>query len=155
MALNNATVRFYTITDAPNKLYKELGTEDKTCSCYIKEPCVVEAPIIIVDYNAKLLHSNYAFIPELNNRYYFIQDRIVEPGKRIELQLKVDVLMTYWTEIHNQDMILERVGDRNFEDSYIQDSLNIPKQYTESFILEFNWDFNDSAANAPIYILAK
>lgn len=154
MALNNTTVDFYVSGYAPNKLYKELNAPIKTCSCYVKEPCVVEAPIIVINYDQDLKVANYAYIPEFN-RYYFIQDRTLSPGSKIELQLKVDVLMTYWADIRNLEIILERVGDRNLEDSYIQDSLNVPKQYTESFILEFPWDFNGSASDAPIYILAK
>ena len=156
MAQNNATVNFYVSDDAPNKIIKQAIDEApvKSCSCYIKEPCVVEAPTIIVDYDPDLNTVNYAYIPELY-RYYFIQDRVLGPGGKIELQLKVDVLTTYWPEIRNSDVILERVGDRNLEDSYIQDSLNVAKQYTESFILEFPWDFNSSAADAPVYILAK
>lgn len=156
MAQNNTTVNFYVSSDAPNKMKKQVMDEApvKSCSCYIKEPCVVEAPTIIVDYDPDLNVVNYAYIPELY-RYYFIQDRVLGPGEKIELQLKVDVLTTYWPDIRNLEVILERVGDRNLEDSYIQDSLNVAKQYTESFILPFTYDFNSSAEHAPIYILAK
>lgn len=51
-------------------------------------------PQIIVDYNATYLSANYLYL-DLYGKYYFIEDKIAEIGKRIILICSIDPLMSF------------------------------------------------------------
>ena len=60
----------------------------------------LENPTFVVDYNPVYLNYNYLAC-QLFNRYYYIVDKIIEPGKKIELVCEVDPLMSFKGEFLN------------------------------------------------------
>lgn len=159
MANNNLKITLYSCTAQPNKLDKfDFLTERAVKNGYMKDANSISSPTLVLNYTADALETNYVYIEEFH-RYYFVKDKIVEPGKRIELQLAVDVLMSFYGAIRNLQIYVERTGDANIQDTYIQDNLYVPKQYTESFIFEFPYNFNrdsgESLGGKGVYLLMK
>lgn len=76
-------------------------------ACTIKGDMSVETPVFEINYNAEFILSNYAYIPEWG-KYYFIADRRVLTGKRMELVLKEDYLYTFATGILKADALITR-----------------------------------------------
>lgn len=64
-------------------------------------------PLVVLAYNTAYLGANYAYIPELA-RYYYINDMVLSPGSQIVLQLAVDVLKTWDTQIRACEGVVVR-----------------------------------------------
>jgi hypothetical protein len=90
----------------------------KECTFDFKDASSVIKPVIVVS-SSKALAANYAYI-DLLNRYYFIEDAILNSDGRIELHLTVDVLQTYSEQIKNLTTLVER-QEKNYS-NYIIDS---------------------------------
>ncbi len=56
------------------------------------------APVLTFDYNTAFLLANYAYISEFG-RYYFIKNIITDTAKRVHLELSVDPLMSFASQI--------------------------------------------------------
>lgn len=70
------------------------------------------APVLTFDYNTAFLLANYAHIPEYD-RYYYIKNNITDTAKRVHLELSVDPLMSFASQIRQctaQIIRLEDVG---------------------------------------------
>lgn len=67
----------------------------------------VENPTFIVDYNPLYIDYNYLFCDTFK-RYYYITDKIVEPGKKIELICSVDPLMSFKSQFLNSTACITR-----------------------------------------------
>lgn len=84
---------------------------------------VIEITPTTTSTAAKILkEANYCYIDVLG-RYYYIENMQVQSGNRIRLSLKVDVLMTWKTEILalNQG-IVERNGEASNSNLFLDDS---------------------------------
>lgn len=57
------------------------------------------APTFILDYKEDYLTANYLYCPVFGGRYYYIEDREIEIGKKIVLHCKVDPLMSWKTDL--------------------------------------------------------
>lgn len=71
------------------------------------EGVTVENPTFIVDYNPLYIDYNYLFCDTFK-RYYYITDKIVEPGKKIELICSVDPLMSFRRQFLNSTACITR-----------------------------------------------
>lgn len=70
------------------------------------------SPVLTFDYNTAFLLANYAYISEYN-RYYYIKNIITDTAKRVHLELSVDPLMSFASQIRQctaQIIRLEDVG---------------------------------------------
>lgn len=70
------------------------------------------SPVLTFDYNTAFLLGNYAYISEFG-RYYFIKNIITDTAKRVHLELSVDPLMSFASQIRQctaQIIRLEDVG---------------------------------------------
>lgn len=89
------TVSLGTCTDDPRKVSKNfLANSNPVCEIY--GDCSVHNPHLLLAYENGMENYNYASI---FGRHYWIQDIILKPGKRCELVLKEDVLMSHAGEI--------------------------------------------------------
>lgn len=69
-------------------------------------------PVLTFDYNTAFLLANYAYISEYG-RYYYINNIITDTAKRVHLELSVDPLMSFASQIRSctaQIIRLEDVG---------------------------------------------
>lgn len=53
------------------------------------------APTFILDYKESYLTANYLYCSTFGGRYYYVEDREIEIGKKIVLHCKVDPLYTW------------------------------------------------------------
>ena len=123
------------------KLYKNLSDKnvvDKSItqlgsdlSGTIREDCSVIDPVIkIEDYTGfNLTEANYAYIPDFG-RYYFINNIVCLSDKIYELNMHVDVLMTYKEGIRSNTAVISR--QENNYNLYLQDG--VFKTYSQPHI---------------------
>ena len=79
---------------------------------------------------------NYTYIPDFN-RYYYIEEYRSLGHNILELQLKVDVLMSYKTDILNTTVILERTSMPSNAILDINDGSMVSKEGMKDEIYEF------------------
>lgn len=90
--------------------------------CAAKEPCSIMTPTIQVSRTTfNQWHSaNYAYL-DIFKRYYYIDDMVVQNGGIVEVQLTVDVLMSYKNQISGISTVVAR--QENINNKYIPDNL--------------------------------
>lgn len=93
-------------------------------NCNIKAPSSVIHPTIEIATTANILKYNYAYIPQFS-RYYWINDMTFDRGLWV-LDLSVDVLATYQTDIGSTSMYILRSSAQH--DGGIMDNLYAIKQ---------------------------
>lgn len=76
----------------------------------LKDNCDILNPNFILNVNNKILNSNYMWVSDLN-RFYYIEN-IELSQQRMFIKTKVDVLMTYKSEILNLNCIIKRQSNR-------------------------------------------
>ena len=83
----------------------------------LKDDCDILNPTFILNVNNKILTSNYMWVSDLN-RFYYIEN--IELSKqRMYIKAKVDVLMSYKSDILNLNCIIKRQS--NLYNSYLND----------------------------------
>lgn len=128
------TIRLYTFEKYENSTKRPTGN-GTTFSCKVKSPSSLETPKVELS-TAYPGNFNYAYIPEWN-RYYFITDCSYDEGLWV-LQLKVDVLATYKTEIGNASLYVIRSSaefDRAVKDEFypVKAQMQYSSQSEEGF----------------------
>lgn len=91
-------ITFYSVTDSPNKLVKDLSHVIGTSRALAPTGQInVLNPLVVVAWDAvngdNIINANYAYIDTFD-RYYFITCGI-DTAKRIVVSGKVDYLMSY------------------------------------------------------------
>lgn len=120
-----ATISLYNISDNPKKLVKNPGNALYTPTTFEPyQPLSDLTGTVLIPYKIKvgndyviLEGANYA---KLNGKYYFITDRVLEPGGKLRLYLKIDVLMTYAEQIKNCPAVNRRSA--NLYNAFIYDN---------------------------------
>ena len=135
-------------------------TEIKTISATAKGEINIISPTLILEYFST--DFNYCYISDFN-RYYFVKSITLLTGQRIQIDLSVDVLMTYKEEIKNLTVNVLRY--ENIEPTFLTDSriplfsdtlqkviefpknifnLEIPSENSKNFLLTVaGGDFNE------------
>lgn len=85
-------------TSSDNRALYKSWNGLKSLTCTIKEPCELSNPIFIVAFDNSAFNANYAYCDNFG-RYYYINERVLVTGGRIELHCHVDVLQTYNSSI--------------------------------------------------------
>lgn len=125
------TASFYTYTGDNRVLEKELGAAIKTLTNTIKpyKPLDDLTGVLTLDYDAALLSANYCHLGTYaneawsNDKYYYVIDRKYDIGQKMELVLKVDVLMTYKSEIMRGSInTLSRTSTSGLQNLYLPDN---------------------------------
>lgn len=101
------TVKLYKCYDSENKLNKTLTDELSLTGNFKNNFSLSNLQLVLSFNNLELFDYNYVYI-ELLHRYYFIDDCMVLSNNRIELSLKIDVLMTYKNDIKNMRVKLDK-----------------------------------------------
>ena len=110
------TVTLYKNTSDKRNLNKSL-TEIKTVSATAKGDINIISPTLIIQYfNTDF---NYCYISELN-RFYYVNSLTLLSGQRLQIDLSVDVLMTYKEEIKNLTVNVLRY--ENIDPTFLTDS---------------------------------
>ena len=155
------TVDFYTITDPPNKLVKNVTSESKLVKNVTSEskltiqnvdifkPSDIMSPRIILGTFTNMMSKNYCYIDKFA-RWYYISNITLTSAQRVMMDLSIDVLHTY------SDDILRCKGTAIRSESegktYIPDSKYPIDQLTKNIdMINFNTPF--SAAAVAGYII--
>lgn len=93
------TIDFYKVNDVKNKINKTLGVPYTISNVFFKSGNVnIVNPFLRLSRD--MTQYNYCFIRELN-RFYFIDDVVIENNGIKNYKLNIDVLMSYKNEIMN------------------------------------------------------
>ena len=93
------TIDFYKVNDVKNKINKTLGVPYTINNVFFKSGNVdIVNPFLRLSRD--MTQYNYCFIRELN-RFYFIDDVVIENNGIKNYKLTIDVLMSYKNEIMN------------------------------------------------------
>ena len=91
-------VYLFDITDDPRNLEKSIpAVLPAPIDAKLQDAIAYENPVILIE--SPIINANYAYIPDLGGRYYYITE-IVQVRKNLaQIHLQVDVLQTYRTAI--------------------------------------------------------
>lgn len=128
-----------------NKNITQIGSAPITAQ--LTYSVTISDPSFVMSYDANLINANYVYVQEWG-RYYFIKDRRMIDGNRIEMSCHIDVLMSFKNEILNSDVIASRsashanpwipddlVGDEGTFETYYRKSNTTPFSSTGSYLL--------------------
>lgn len=109
-------LRFYNNIAEFNRVDKtNYLTEVTSLYGVLKEPVSITEPVISIEYEL-LPHFNYVYIPEFN-RYYFIDDYVIDVNNIYILKLSIDVLMSYKQGILGTSAFITRTEHINYTTS--------------------------------------
>lgn len=110
------TITLYKNFSDKRNLNKNL-TEVKTVSATAKGDINIISPTLIIQYFST--DFNYCYISEFN-RFYYVNSLTLLTGQRLQINLSVDVLMSYKEEIKNLTVNVLRY--ENIEPTFLTDS---------------------------------
>ena len=147
--------KIYKTKSAPNVVTKTLSEVVAFEEVIFKEHTSLLNPTIIINgvSNASsytiedIGTSNYFSIPKVN-RYYFITDITMMSGGRVAITGKVDVLMSFKTDILGSTQLIVRQEKKT--NNYLIDT-DIPLSSKKQVI---EHEFGDSITDSGYYILA-
>lgn len=87
------TIKLFITSDSDNVINKTL-TDVATVTGDFNDSLDINSPVVRIGGLADVGEYNYCFIPELN-RYYFINEYIIERASYFILYLECDLLMSY------------------------------------------------------------
>lgn len=126
------TVKLFNNKSDKRNLIKNI-TEIKTVTATAKGDISVISPVLIFNYT-DMSDINYCYISELN-RYYYINNFTYLTGKRIQLNLAIDVLMTYAEEIKALKVNVLRYS--KIKPTYISDGRIPLYSNTRQYVIDF------------------
>ena len=131
------TLKLYKNKSDKNVVNKTITQSGSDISGTLREDCSIINPVISIQ-GLSDLKVNYAYITEFG-RYYYINN-IVCKGKLFELQMHVDVLMSFGTEILDNTAVISR--QQSMYNLYLQDG--VFKTYADNHyqIKQFPSGFN-------------
>lgn len=147
--------KIYKTKSAPNVVNKTLSEVVTFEEVIFKEDTSLLNPTIIIngvsnasEYTIEDIGtSNYFSIPKVN-RYYFITDITMMRGGRVAITGKVDVLMSFKTDILGSTQLIVRQEKKT--NNYLIDT-DIPLSSKKQVI---EHEFGDSITDSGYYILA-
>ena len=110
------TVTLYKNTSDKRNLNKALS-EIKSVSATAKGEINIISPTLILEYFST--DFNYCYISDFD-RYYFVKSITLLTGHRVQIDLTIDVLMSYKEEIKNLSVNVLRY--ENIEPTFLTDS---------------------------------
>lgn len=117
----------------------------KTVNCTVKEPCELSNPIFVIAFDNLAFNANYCYCPNFG-RYYYVNERVLVTGGRIELHCHVDVLQTYNTSILSIPVTITR--QQNVGINHIPDNLLPLAPAHQTYVASLGGSvFNLSGAN--------
>lgn len=125
-----------------NNIINKSIVEVDTATASIKGAISVEAPVLILAYDASLQDINYLKIPEFSRNYY-ITDMINLTGGRYEIRAKTDVLESFKDDILDLSVITDKRENINGINLYLDDGSFITENREFNRVINFPYGFND------------
>lgn len=138
-----ASATFYQNQSDDRKLDKQLSPlRGGAFSIEFKDSTNIMAPVIRVVNFTNLTSCNYVYIPDFK-RYYFVRSMTVEQ-QYITMQLEVDVLSTYKTQIRQQTAIIKRQESKKKANFYLDDDKYKALEYSRIQCKTFPYGFTEN-----------
>lgn len=109
----------YNNTSDNDEVHKHI-TQISSANCDIFGECSIESPQLLLSMNDNIINANYLYIPKFN-RYYYITNKTIYDGSKVIINARVDVLMSFWNDMKNSDVIATRSSSKY--DVYIPDNM--------------------------------
>ena len=135
-----------------NVVYKTLTNSQNFPECVLKENTSVTTPIIFIQTDTNLSTYNYCHIPEFSRYYYITNISSVRNGLW-QLNLKVDVLMSYKDNFDKFEIIIER-SSTDFS-KYLNDDEIKKLSFTNTILKKFNLQPVSSLYHAAAAVVNK
>ena len=129
------TITLYNNTSPNNKINKVLTNSTQLTGDFREETGLI-SPVFRVE-GMQNRSFNYAYIPDFN-RYYYITGYSSLGHNILELQLKVDVLMSYKTDIYATTGYVERASLNTATQPDVDDGMRISKAGLTDTVIEYN-----------------
>lgn len=129
-----------------NNVVDKAVTTISTVSCALKDPTEMVNPVLRLAVDSVVSGANYCWIEALG-RFYFIREKTQVTAGMVELQLHVDVLMSFKDSIRRSRALVEVTG--NAVNPYIDSEIWTPDVRRTTHVKNFSSGFN----NAPEYVL--
>lgn len=115
MAANPVEAQFYTVTDDPRVIGKDLSTTvGNTVDCLIWDTSTLTEPRLVLKYDADIFGTaNYVHLGAPFNRYYFMSPPGTISGGRMVVPCTVDVRESFKEAIEALEPIVKRREDYN------------------------------------------
>lgn len=117
-------------------------------SCVLKDPTELIDPVIKISSDDITSEVNYCYVESLG-RYYYVRNKRQVISGMCELELHVDVLMSFKEEFKQLNAIVNKTERTDIADMYINDGSFLTSADSIMQVYNFNNGFNDS----PDYIL--
>lgn len=134
-------INFYKNTSDNNVLNKNI-TLISTHNIKLKDECNIMTPSILIHGDISN-DINYAYI-EKWGRYYYVRDKKSLNNGIYEINLTVDVLMSFKEKILHLKCIIDKQQDLSNINKYYDDNslISLSKEFIESY--NFNNGFNEN-----------
>ena len=129
-----------------NNVVDKVVTTINTVNCALKDPTEMIDPVLKLTGDNVVSGANYCWIEALG-RFYFIREKRQVTAGMVELQLHVDVLMSFKDSIRRSRALVEVVG--NAVNPYIESEIWTPDVRRTTHVKNFSSGFN----NTPEYVL--
>ena len=113
------------------KTLTQIGSTPITCT--FKEDTNMEAPVVIISPSAYSSACNYVYLDD-TSRYYYVTD-VTFSQQRVYMHLKVDVLMSFASDIKSCEAIAGRSA--NQYNNYLLDDYMARLQYSDIYLKKF------------------
>lgn len=113
------TCNLYISNSEKNKVDKNLTLLEEKVNCIYKDDTNVLNPTILLEFSEQIKNANYIYLSD-KNRYYFVTNKKMTNGGKIALELEVDVLTSFKTEIRNIEATITR--NENKKNGYLVDN---------------------------------
>lgn len=141
------TIELYVNTSEPTVVDKVIVLAE-TLSGFLRDNSSVTTPIIRAEH-ANPSACNYAYISEFD-RYYYVDDMISMRTNLWELHLRVDVLMSFKTDIRNSQAIVEETATESAGGNmYLNNDAFVAQVKHKTDIIQFPSGFG----SIPYYVL--
>lgn len=130
----------YTNTSDNRVIDKSITAVGTALTCTFKDDTSMENPTIIIDAAAYNSSCNYGYLDD-TGRYYYVID-VTFSQQRCYLQLKVDVLKSFASDIKNSPCAARRSASSY--NKYFMDDKYTSLNYTESYVKNFPNKFDKS-----------
>lgn len=142
-------ITFYKNISSDNTINKSLSLVHDVIECVVKQPISIINPIVTIEYNSDInKNCNYVYIEDFN-RYYYVTDMQPLTGSRLQIELKVDVLMSFKTQILSLPCIVDKQQSIVSSNKYKDDGSFVTLNKSYDTIYNFSGGFN----NAGTFVL--
>lgn len=140
-------IEFY-ITDSPRKRVTKNVSNRRVLTGTLRAQSSVMSPVFTIEDDGTIIGYNYCYISTFK-RWYYVKNITAVRNNVFEIELEIDVLMTYAGEIRSNTALIDRTENGTPANVYINNGtfVNSSKERTATY--NFSGGFNDS----PEYIL--